>query len=126
MGFWILIGFISAAAVYLRLRRRVAAKNLTPRRAEVVTNPYKAVTIVAGRQACKAAWNLADQSYLASEAPPLPLPSCRINKCTCHYEYHEDRREVMNDRRGSNSGLQRNFAESEGLTPRESKNRRDS
>jgi len=44
-------------------------------------------------QPCRAALGLRDQSFLSSEAPPLPLPECdRKNGCHCKYSTHNDRR----------------------------------
>ena len=50
------------------------------------------VSIEADLLPCEAAKRLADQRFLSSEAPPLPLPDCDRDQCDCRYEHHADRR----------------------------------
>jgi hypothetical protein len=68
-----------------------------------VTNPYHAVSIVAGARACDAALKCADARFLSGRSPPaLPLPECDSEHCTCRYRHHDDRRAGL--RREDESG----------------------
>ena len=61
-------------------------------RSHKVCNPYHAVGIASGANACTAARSLRDQRFLSSEAPRLPLAACNMESCTCRYQHHTDRR----------------------------------
>lgn len=67
------------------------------------SNPYHAVSILPGPNACDAARRFAGKRYLSSEAPPLPLPSCDAFHCTCRFKHHNDRR--VGPRRTADLGL---------------------
>lgn len=42
---------------------------------------------------CRAAMQSRNQTFLAADAPPLPLPDCdRKGDCLCEYSSHDDRR----------------------------------
>ena len=55
---------------------------------------WRCVKIRPGLLSCKRANRLADQLFLADEAPPLPLSGCSETNCTCHYLHFGDRRFV--------------------------------
>jgi hypothetical protein len=55
-------------------------------------DPYHAVSIVRGQNACDAARRFGGHRFLAQHAPPLPLPACDAASCTCRFRHHEDRR----------------------------------
>ena len=53
---------------------------------------WRAVRIAPGLMCCKAASEHADEVFLASGAPRLPLADCTENECRCKYVHYEDRR----------------------------------
>jgi hypothetical protein len=57
-----------------------------------VTNPWHAVSIVPGPQACHKARSLTRVRFLSSQAPRLPIAECEIRRCSCRYRHHHDRR----------------------------------
>jgi hypothetical protein len=57
-----------------------------------LTNPYHAVGIEPGLNACDAVSRFVKQRYLAREAPSLPVQGCTERECTCHYKHFDDRR----------------------------------
>jgi hypothetical protein len=56
------------------------------------TNPWHAVGITPGRNACAIARGESETRYLSREAPPLPLKDCDSDTCTCRYHHFDDRR----------------------------------
>ena len=73
-----------------------------------VTNPYHAVSILAGARACSEALKCADARFLSAHVPPpLPLPDCDSERCTCRYKHHDDRRAGPRREDASDRGLQR-------------------
>jgi hypothetical protein len=68
-----------------------APSKTTPGRAN--TSPWRAVSIVGGTYACKAARGVSHLRYLCGKAPSLPLASCDSRACNCRYEHHGDRRD---------------------------------
>ena len=58
---------------------------------------YHCVEVRAGDFTCGAAEKLEHVRYLSDEAPSLPVPGCRVERCTCSYIHHDDRRD--DDRR---------------------------
>jgi hypothetical protein len=75
------------------------------KRESVQHNLYRGVSIRFSSNACDAAKRLADRRFLATEAPPLPLPECRATHCSCRYVYHADRRSGEDRRSGLESPL---------------------
>jgi hypothetical protein len=77
-------------------RAKVLFRQTEPEAAAVpprkVVNPYHAVSVVPGQDACAEARALRGQRFLSREAPALPLTGCKSTQCTCRYEHHEDRR----------------------------------
>jgi hypothetical protein len=73
-----------------------------------VTNPYHAVSILAGARACSEALKCADARFLSAHVPPpLPLPDCDSERCTCRYKHHDDRRAGPRREDASDRGLHR-------------------
>lgn len=66
-------------------------------------NPYHAVSVVPGTDACPAAYRFSGQRYLSRQAPRLPLPSCDVQNCSCRFKHHKDRR--SGPRRHSDWGM---------------------
>lgn len=60
---------------------------------------YASVSIGSEDAACAAARDLAGKRYLVTEAPPLPLPECDAQQCTCGYFNYRDRRSFLSNRR---------------------------
>jgi len=83
------------------LRRRIDAQARTsgrPIEYRRIGNPYHAVSVLAGPQACPAAKETEGQRFLSSAAPMLPLKGCTQSTCQCRYVHHSDRRSA-GDRR---------------------------
>jgi len=64
---------------------------------------FHAVSIIPGEDACSAAYRFTGQRFLSAYAPRLPLPTCDVARCTCHYKHHKDRR--AGPRRRSEVGM---------------------
>jgi len=58
-------------------------------------NPYHAVSIIPGSEACEAVKAREGERFLSREAPRLPLPDCGRTDCRCHYAHHGDRRGMV-------------------------------
>jgi hypothetical protein len=71
--------------------------------AKRAVNPYHAVSIAPGAQACAAARGLQKKRFLSREAPVLPLKTCDEARCECRYTHHDDRRK--GPRRASEMGV---------------------
>jgi hypothetical protein len=71
-----------------------------------VTEPFHAVSIKAGHQACQGVKQFAGIRFLSVKAPSLPLPDCQAPVCRCSYVHHADRR-TGEDRRGQRAWQQR-------------------
>jgi hypothetical protein len=69
-----------------------------PREHVRLTNPWHAVSVLAGPACCEAVTRFAGRRFLASggrshaRAPSLPLPNCTAAQCRCRYLHHADRR----------------------------------
>ena len=106
LGDW-LVGGVAAMAAgavwYWRRRTRTLAEERERQTSARLSRsrtrkPYQAVSIAQNPDSCMAARRLAEQRFLAPQAPALPLPGCDQPHCMCHYAYHDDRRE-LGDRR---------------------------
>ena len=53
---------------------------------------YHAVSIRSGPDSCESVKAFRGKRYLATEAPPLPVPGCDAAACDCRFRHHEDRR----------------------------------
>ncbi|MDO8416395.1 MAG: hypothetical protein Q7S87_09310 [Agitococcus sp.] len=53
---------------------------------------YHCVTVQGDNKVCAGIQQLLDKSLLPHEAPTLPLATCDMQPCKCHYIHHEDRR----------------------------------
>ena len=53
---------------------------------------WRAVEIQPGLVCCESASNIAQEIFLASEAPAFPLDNCSRKVCRCKYKFLEDRR----------------------------------
>jgi hypothetical protein len=83
------------------LRRRIDAQvrmSGRPPEHRRLVNPYHAVSIEPGSNACSAIRKLEGKRFLASAAPMLPLSNCGSSKCHCRYQHFQDRR-ANRDRR---------------------------
>lgn len=55
--------------------------------------PFQAVSIYRGVNACAVAQRFSEHRFLAKDAPRLPLPGCTMpESCECRYIKHRDRR----------------------------------
>lgn len=73
------------------------------RRQPAASNPYHAVSVLPGTDACAAAYRFSGQRFLSTQAPRLPLPSCDTTTCGCRFKHHKDRR--SGPRRNSDIGM---------------------
>ena len=81
-------------------------KSSQPQPARATTkasNPYHAVSIIAGADACDSAVRFKGIRFLSVQAPRLPLPTCTAAQCNCRFRHHEDRR--AGPRRRSDQGM---------------------
>ncbi|MFN2289358.1 MAG: hypothetical protein ABR578_13590 [Chromatocurvus sp.] len=114
MLFWVLFSLLALAAaalvVFAARRRKITRKSgsQTPKRARVIApstsrtvhrreivatgEPYEAVSVVPGLEACPAARELRNHRFLIGEAPTLPLADCTSTNCTCRLRQFTDRR----------------------------------
>jgi hypothetical protein len=88
------------------LKTRPIAKARTPTPVEnskpVKKEAWHSVSIIRGREACRAVAELNGRKWLSAEAPQLPIKGCDARQCDCRYRHHADRR--SGDRRET-SGL---------------------
>ncbi|MEH6636961.1 MAG: hypothetical protein V7700_15670 [Halioglobus sp.] len=66
-------------------------------------NPYSAISLRCGRGACSAAREIANERFLSTDAPTLPIESCTSQSCLCSYRYYGDRRRDERERRALRS-----------------------
>ena len=53
---------------------------------------YHSVAIKYSENACDAAKAMTGRRFLATAAPPLPLPECDFPECRCIFSHYDDRR----------------------------------
>ncbi|HEB28292.1 MAG TPA: hypothetical protein ENI05_11025 [Porticoccus sp.] len=70
------------------LKNRMAFGESTPH----INNLYHAVNIKFDLAACPAIQSMANDYFLAGDAPPIPLPACTSAACRCKYIHHKGRR----------------------------------
>jgi len=58
-------------------------------------NPYHAVSIEFGSNACSVVQTIKDKYFLTNEAPLIPLQGCGSTGCHCKYKHHDDRRHTI-------------------------------
>jgi len=100
---------MSSLILFLLLAAVVAlAITLRPRAPRPVTRAdagdFRAVSVrfdEAG--ACPAVRALESRRFLGADAPPLPLPECTADTCSCRFERHADRR--ASPRRAEETGV---------------------
>lgn len=56
---------------------------------------FHAVEVRSAGGACDAARAVRGKRFLSTEAPPIPLPSCKRSACSCVYVHFDDRRSVQ-------------------------------
>jgi len=78
--------------LFARFGRKDAAATPVPTEHGRVFNPFHAVSIAPGPEACEAAQVRAGKRFLSREAPRLPLPECGNPECRCRYQHYDDRR----------------------------------
>lgn len=85
---------IVAALVYLlkRLVEKVQRLAKPEQRARNSNPHWSAVTVRPGLISCEAVYAISTKTYLASEAPDLPVPGCTNKKCLCKCIRLQDRR----------------------------------
>ncbi len=76
------------AWLFMRMRRPVAI----PVEENKLPTPFAAVSIRGSDNACCRAKQLADERFLSSKAPDLPLPGCDASRCDCYFVHYDDRR----------------------------------
>jgi hypothetical protein len=78
-------------------------KRVSPAKSAPAAQPFHAVSIIPGPNACAASYRFTGHRFLSRQAPKLPLPTCDAFHCTCRFKHHEDRRAGL--RRRSDIGL---------------------
>jgi len=98
------LSFLTAAlaAIFNGKPRRAPAKKAGAKTTGTAS-PYRAVSIILGDAPCSAVHRFTRRRFLSRSAPPLPLPSCDSENCTCHFRRHQDRR--AGPRRRSDIGV---------------------
>lgn len=102
---WLLAALLIAGASVFLMRRRIRVTSRGPRfappmeRATTERVPKAeagmcthAVSVVPDLMGCAAVRGIENRRFLSAEAPPLPLAGCDVERCTCHYRHHADRR----------------------------------
>jgi len=56
---------------------------------------FHAVEVRAAGKACASSRALKGKRFLSTEAPPIPLPTCTQEVCSCVYVHFDDRRMVQ-------------------------------
>ena len=102
---------IIVAAMLLKLRAPARKPGKTPRASATkrvpaprdddpaLDNPYRAVSIAFGTDACEAVQSIGSKRFLVGETPRVPLPACTASTCSCKYKHHDDRRDSDAERR---------------------------
>ena len=102
---------IIVAAMLLKLRAPARKRGKTPRTSvtkrvpapgddnPALDNPYRAVSIAFGAEACEAVQSIGSRRFLVGETPRVPLPACTASTCSCKYKHHDDRRDSEAERR---------------------------
>jgi len=96
---------LAGAGIFLTVSRRQAnTMHAVPEpggRGHLSRQPkskFHAVSVCMDPSPCHAVRELADQRFLSSEAPVLPLADCDQPECNCHFEHYPDRRAQQNRR----------------------------
>lgn len=71
-----------------KLKKEKTPKGSTP----PTNNPYHAVSIEFGLEACPTVQSISDKFFLANQAPSFPLSECTSAACHCKYIHHKGRR----------------------------------
>ena len=125
MNTWWLLGIgllIGAIAVAVLMRRNPAEDVVTSVRRPASKGPIKVkrntpsrrghhfygAAVHIGKNPCDAVRAIADQRFLADEAPRFPLPGCDRAECRCFVQPQNDRRAGF-DRRGDSFSAYGNF-----------------
>ncbi len=121
MDSWFLLAFALAAGALLWTAGAALARRRAGRQASAPAQPYHAVSIRPGLNACRAVWLQVGDRYLLTEAPDLPVKGCDNPHCECSFNQHDDRREPGERRDGDDPPADLSAAE---LAPRSSGGRR--
>jgi hypothetical protein len=92
-----LVLFVAAGVFWWRFAAKRKKKSAAPPARRNTGKNYHCVEVRPGTPACKVARDLGSTRFLSDEAPSLPLAGCTVEKCTCSFVHHDDRRE--DDRR---------------------------
>lgn len=66
-----------------------------PRTSTQGETPHHAVSIECGLDACPSVQSIANNYFLAKDAPHLPLQECSAESCQCRYAHHKGRRHSL-------------------------------
>ena len=75
-----------------RARKTRKTRKTSQRSDKSEVTKWRSVRISPGLHPCNSVRNIVDQTYLATEAPALPLGQCSEKECKCRYLYLDDRR----------------------------------
>lgn len=112
MTFTIIVVLLALGILWLRSRHAVEGrddpddnsirrKRLLSKSADksFVPNPFHAVSIRHGSDACETVASLGNKRFLSVEAPGIPMPECDQPRCNCRYQHYRDRRNRDSSRR---------------------------
>jgi hypothetical protein len=91
------VGLIASILKAFKSDKRPSIAPVRPMKRAAVDAPcpapsFRAVGIVCGPLACRAARDCGRVRWLSAEAPRLPLANCTAESCDCRYRHFQDRR----------------------------------
>lgn len=102
----LILALLLAIAWLMRKRAESAdSGSRTNLRRKGGTTEFHSVSIRLSKNACAAAEDLSGRRFLATAAPPLPLPGCDAAECNCRFVQHQDRRQGSDRRNPFSPGV---------------------
>ena len=110
------------AAAKARAARVTASKDM-PRSSGRSGGAFRGVSLKQGSQACEQARAIGNRRFLPGQLGQLPLDGCDSPNCSCKFVHHEDRRDMVGDKRAL-SALRTELYHASGKPERRSSNGR--
>ena len=89
----LILVFLVAIWWLMRSRRATLLEESKPaRRGRNLDSAFHAVSIKFTSDACDGTKAMAGRRFLASAAPRMPLPECKVAVCNCRFSHFDDRR----------------------------------
>jgi hypothetical protein len=102
---------------------RVTAGADAPRSSSRPGGAFRGVSLKQGPNACEQAKAIGNKRFLPGQLGQLPLAGCDSPSCTCKFVHHEDRRDMVADKRAI-SALRTELYHTSGKPERRSSNGR--